>query len=45
MTTGLRSTFFLVVSFVFFLIIVGVLGLSTMMRPGRWSERLRPAED
>ncbi|MEK6763677.1 MAG: hypothetical protein AABY96_13270 [Nitrospirota bacterium] len=45
MITGLRSMFFLVVSFVFFLIIVGVLGLSTILRPGRWSERLRPAED
>lgn len=45
MITGLRSTFFLVVSFVFFLIIVGMLGLSTMMRPGRWSERLRSAGD
>jgi hypothetical protein len=45
MITGLRSTFFLVVSFVFFLIIMSVLGLSTILRPGRWSERLRPAED
>lgn len=45
MITGLRSTFFLMVSFVFFLVIIGMLGLSTMMRPGRWSERLRQAED
>ena len=39
MITGLRSTFFLMVSFVFFLVIIGVIGLSTMMSPGRWSER------
>ena len=45
MITGLRSTFFLVVPFVFFLIIVGVLGLSTVMRPGRWSARLRSEGD
>jgi len=43
MITGLRSTFILVVSFIFFLIIMGVLGISTIMRPGRWSERLRSA--
>ena len=43
MITGLRSTVFLMVSFVFFLIIMGVLGLSTIMRPSRWSERLRSA--
>jgi hypothetical protein len=45
MITGLRSTFFLIVSFAFFLIIISVLGLSTIMRPGRWSERLRSAGD
>jgi hypothetical protein len=45
MITGLRSTFFLMVSFVFFLVIIGMVGLSTILRPGRWSERLRPAED
>ena len=45
MITGLRSTFFLMVSFVFFLIIIGMFGLSTILRPGRWSERLRPVED
>jgi hypothetical protein len=45
MITGLRSMFFLMVSFVFFLIIISVLGLSTIMKPGRWSERLRQAED
>lgn len=41
MITELRATFFLVVSFIFFLIIIGVLGLSTIMNPRRWSERLR----
>jgi len=44
MTTGLRSTFFLMLSFVFFLIIIAVLGLSTVMNPGRWSERPRSAD-
>jgi hypothetical protein len=43
MTTELRATFFLVVAFVFFLIIIGVLGLSTIMSAGRWSERKRAA--
>jgi hypothetical protein len=43
MITELRATFFLVVSFVFFLIIIGVLGLSTVMSSGRWSERTRRA--
>jgi hypothetical protein len=43
MITGLRSTFFLMVSFLFFLIILAVLGLSTIMKPGRWSERWRSA--
>jgi hypothetical protein len=43
MITGLRSTFFLMVSFVFILIILGMLGLSTILKPGRWSERTRSA--
>lgn len=43
MIAELRATFFLVVSFVFFLIIIGVLGLSTIMSSGRWSERTRAA--
>ena len=43
MITGLRATFFLAVSFVFFLIIIGLLGLSTIMNPSRWSERMRSA--
>jgi hypothetical protein len=44
MITGLRATFFLAVSFVFFLIIIGLLGLSTVMNPSRWSERMRPVD-
>ena len=43
MITELRATFFLVVSFVFFLVIIGMLGLSTIMRSGRWSDRTRAA--
>jgi hypothetical protein len=43
MMTELRATFFLVVAFVFFLIIIGVLGLSTIMSPGRWGERVKAA--
>jgi hypothetical protein len=39
MITELRATFFLAVAFVFFLIIIGMLGLSTIMSSGRWSER------
>ncbi len=44
MITGLRATFFLAVSFVFFLIIIGLLGLSTVMSPSRWIERMRSAD-
>jgi hypothetical protein len=43
MIDGLRAAFLLVVSFFFFLMIIGLLALGTVMRPGRWSERLRPA--
>ena len=39
MITDLRATFFLGISCIFFLIIIGVLGLSTIMNPSRWSER------
>jgi hypothetical protein len=41
MITELRAAFFLALSVVFFLIILGVLGLSTIMNPGRWSQRTR----
>ncbi len=44
MITGLRATFFLAVSFVFFLIIIGLLGLGTIMNPSRWSERVRSVD-
>jgi Tfp pilus assembly protein PilX len=43
MLTELRAGFLLVVSLVFFLIIIAVLALSTFMTPTRWSERPRAA--
>jgi len=43
MIADLRGAFFLMVSLVFFLLIVGLLALGTVMRPGRWSERPRVA--
>jgi hypothetical protein len=44
MITELRGAFFLVVSFILLLIIIGVIGLSAIiMKPGRWSERPRSA--
>ena len=43
MIAELRATFFLVMSFSLFLIIIGVLALSAMMNPGRWNERTRSA--
>lgn len=43
MLTGMRGAFFLFVSLVFFMVIIGVLVLGIVMRPGRWSERLRQA--
>jgi hypothetical protein len=43
MITELRGLFFLLVAFTFFLIIIGVLALGTIMIPRRWSERPRPA--
>ena len=41
MMAELRGALLFVVTFVFFLIIVGVLALSTKMKPARWSERTR----
>jgi len=41
MLAEMRGAFFLVLSLVFFLIIVGALALGMVMRPGRWIERLR----
>ncbi len=43
MIAGVRSAFFLLMSLVFFLIIIGLLALGTVMRPVRWSERPRHA--
>jgi hypothetical protein len=39
----LRGAVLLFVAFVFFLIIIGMLVLGSVMRPGRWSERPRVA--
>ena len=41
MTGQLRAALFLLVAFIFFLIIIGVLTLGTLMKPGRWSDRPR----
>lgn len=43
MVSELRGALVLLVSFVFFLMIIGVLVLGSVMRPGRWSERPRVA--
>jgi hypothetical protein len=39
MSAQVRGAFFLVASLIVFLIIIGVLALSTVMKPDRWSER------
>jgi hypothetical protein len=36
-----RGAFVLLAAFIFFLMIIGVLVLGTVLRPGRWSERPR----
>ena len=43
MVSELRGAVLLFVAFVFFLIIIGVLVLASVMRPGPWSERPRLA--
>lgn len=43
MLTEVRGAFFLFVSVMFFLMIVGLFALGTAMRPVRWSERARHA--
>ena len=43
MINELRGTFLLSVAFVFFLLIIGMLVLGSVMRPSRWSERPRVA--
>jgi hypothetical protein len=40
---SMRVAFFLFVSFVFFLIIIGLLALGSVMSPVRWNERSKPA--
>lgn len=41
MLNELRGAFVLLIAFLFFLMIIGVLALGTVMKPGRWSERPR----
>ncbi|HXT66625.1 MAG TPA: hypothetical protein VN657_07520 [Nitrospiraceae bacterium] len=41
MVSELRGAVLLFVAFVLFLIIIGMLVLGSVMRPGRWSERPR----
>jgi hypothetical protein len=43
MLTEMRAAFFLFLSLVFFLIIVGVVAMGMVMKPGRWIDRLRQA--
>ncbi|HSA85264.1 MAG TPA: hypothetical protein VLE46_03715 [Nitrospira sp.] len=41
MMSELRGAVVLLVTLIVFVIIIGVLALGTVMRPGRWSERPR----
>ena len=41
MLTEMRAAFFLFLSLVLFLIIVGAVAMGMVMRPGRWIDRLR----
>ena len=43
MFAELRGSFVLMLSLAFFMVILGVLALGMVMRPGRWSERSRHA--
>ena len=43
LTEKMRGVFFLFVSLAFFMVIIGLLALGMVMRPGRWSERPRQA--
>jgi hypothetical protein len=43
MINELRGTLSLFVAFVFFLLIIGMLVLGSVMRPSQWSERPRVA--
>lgn len=42
MLPNLRGAFFLMVTLVLFAVIIAVLGMGTVMKPGRWCERPRP---
>jgi len=39
MISELRGGIVLLITFIVFLVIIGVLALGTVMKPGRWSER------
>jgi hypothetical protein len=39
MISGLRGALVLMVALIFFLMIIGVLVLGSIMKPGRWSDR------
>ena len=39
MVSGLRGALVLMVALIFFLMIIGVVLLGSVMKPGRWSER------
>jgi hypothetical protein len=43
MVSELRGALLLLVAFVFFILIIAVLVMGSVMRPGRWSERPRVA--
>ncbi len=43
MMAELRSALVLLIAVLFFLLIVGVLAIGSIMRPARWSERARIA--
>jgi hypothetical protein len=43
MLSEFKAACVLLTSFLFFLLILGLLALGSVMRPNRWSERTRPA--
>ena len=42
MLSELRGASLLLIALIFFLIIIGLLALGTLMKPTRWNERPRP---
>ena len=42
MISQLRGAILLLAALLFFLVIIGMLAVGTIMRPTRWSERERP---